>query len=258
MVIKLYNLSYSSIQRHGYTYKDKLYGCQWSYYLRYIKQIYPTKTDQKYAIFGKIIHNILADFYQSVNMGNINDYPNYKSYFDKVLVDLLSRKWDYVLPEKTYQDAIIILTNFSINESNKYTAYMNGETQFMPLYVEISLFEPFNIRIDRVNFDHSFTDFKTSKEMPDSPQIEHILQAGTYAISYFKKYGIWSPKMVYYFLRHNKALVVPITQEVIDITKIIANNVTDNINKDTFIKNSNNCEWCDMRHVCGLEVVRLI
>ncbi len=248
-------LSYSSIQRHGYTYEGKKYGCEWSYYLRYLKQIQPTRIDSKYSRFGGIIHDILANFYPSIITGNINNYPHCKNYFDVILADLLSKKWDYVLPEKFYQDAIAILTNFSINESNKYIASMSGEVQFMPLYIELVLDEPFNIRIDKV-MDNGFVDFKTAKVMPEIG-IEHILQAGTYAISYFKKFGIWAPKMTYYFLRHNKPLVVPITDEVIKITTEIANSVTDNINRGIFTKNSDNCTWCDERHVCGLEEVVL-
>lgn len=256
-VVDLDKLSYSSIQRHGYIYEGKKYGCEWSYYLRYIKQVKPCKSDKKFTEFGKIIHDILANFYPAIINSTLNNYPNPKNYFDVILADLLSKKWDYVLPEKFYQDAIAILTNFSMNESLKYTAYLGGETQFMPLYIELALDEPFNIRIDRVNSDHSFTDYKTSKEMPESPKIEHILQAGTYAISYFKKFGIWSPKMTYYFLRHNKPMIVPITQEVINLTGDVANKVVDNINKGIFIKNSDNCTWCDMRHVCGLEEINL-
>jgi hypothetical protein len=251
-------LSYSSIQRHGYTHEGKKYGCQWSYYLRYIRRIQPTRIDDKYSKFGRIIHSIIADFYPTINVGNLNNYPNPKNYFDVILSDLLSKKWDYVLPENFYTDAIGILANFSINETNKYLASMRGEIQFMPLHIELALDEPYNIRIDKILPDHSFMDYKTSKEFPESIQIEHILQAGTYAISYFKKFGIWSPKMVYYFVRHNKPLIVPITQEVINTTTEIANYVTDNINKGTFNKNSDNCQWCDERHVCGLEEVRLI
>lgn len=249
-------LSYSSIQRHGYIYEGKKYGCQFSYYLRYIKEIQPTTVDDKYSKFGRIIHDILANFYPSLIVSNINNYPNPVNYFNTVLADLLSKKYDYVLPEKFYQDALGILQNFSNNESNKWQASLRGETQFMPIHIELALDEPFNIRIDKVTPD-GFVDYKTSKDFPDSPQIEHILQAGTYAISYFKKFGIWSPKMVYYFLRHNKPLVVPITDEVIRITTDIANSVTDNINKGIFTKNSDSCEWCDMRHVCGLEEVKL-
>lgn len=256
-VVNLDKLSYSSIQRYGYTYESKKYGCEWSYYLKYIKGIHPLLADSKYWKFGSIIHDILANFYPSINNSNLNNYPNPKNYFDVVLADLLSKKWDYALPEKFYQDAISILTNFSVNESVKYTAYLHGETQFMPLYIELAINEPFNIRIDKVTND-GFIDYKTSKEIPESPKIEHILQAGTYAISYFKKFGIWSPKMTYYFLRHNKPLIVPITQEVINLTSDIANKVTDNINKGIFTKNSDNCTWCDMRHVCGLEEINLI
>lgn len=257
-VMILDKLSYSSIQRHGYTYEDKQYGCQWSYYLRYIKGVQPLLADSRYWKFGNIIHDILAGFYPSIIISTLNNYPSPKNYFDVILADLLSKKWDYVLPEKFYVDAIAILTGFSLNESAKYTAFLRGETQFMPLHIELALDESFNIRIDRVNSDHTFTDYKTSKEMPESPKIEHILQAGTYAISYFKKFGIWSPKMTYYFLRHNKPLIVYITQEVINLISDIANKVTDNINRGIFTKNSNNCTWCDMRHVCGLEEIDLL
>jgi CRISPR/Cas system-associated exonuclease Cas4 (RecB family) len=256
--VKVDTLSYSSIQRHGYVYEDKKYGCEWSYWLRYIKGIKPTYVDSKYGKFGQIIHDIFANFYPSIITGNINNYPSPKNYFDVILTDLLSKKWDYTLSETMYNEGIAILANFSINETNKYLASMRGEIEFMPLHIELALDEPYNIRIDKILPDHSFMDYKTATEMPESIQIEHILQAGIYAISYFKKFGIWSPKMVYYFVRHNKPLIVPITQEIITITTDIANHVTDNINKGTFTKNSDNCHWCDERHVCGLEEVRLI
>ncbi len=251
-------LSYSSIQRHGYTYDNKLIGCQWSYYLRYIKQIRPTQVDSKYGRFGGILHDIFACFYPTLDMKQIINYPSPKNYFDKILFELISKKWDYTLSEAQYKDAISILENFSQNESNKYLAFRVGETQFMPLHIELALDDPFNIRIDKVNRDNTLIDYKTAKELPETVGIEHILQAGTYAISYFKKFAVWPNSCVFYFVRFNKYLKVDINDIVIKTTQDIANQVTENINKGKFIKNSENCKWCDMRHVCGLEEIRLI
>lgn len=251
-------LSYSSIQRHGYIHDGKKYGCQWSYYLRYIRGIIPSMIDSRYWRFGSIVHDIIANFYPSIVIGIIGNYPSPKNYFDTLLADILSKKWDYTLSEAQYNECIGVLDLFSTNESNKWQASIRGEVQFMPMHIELALDDPFNIRIDRVNHDASFIDYKTSKEMPDMPKIEHILQAGIYAIAYFKKFSIWSPRMTYYFLRHNKPLIIPITQEIINITTDITNKVTDNINKGVFTKNSGNCTWCDMRHVCGLEEIDLL
>ncbi len=257
-VVNLDKLSYSSIQRYGYNYEGKLYGCQWSYYLRYIKEIKPCQADQKFAEFGIIVHDILANFYPSIVVGNINNYPNPKAYFNVILNDLLSRKWNYTLSETQYKECVGILDSFSTNESNKWTALNGDKTLFMPLHIELKINGDLNVRIDRINLpDHTMVDYKTNRDFSDSCKIEHILQAGTYAVSYFKKYGIWSPKMVFYFLRHNKPLVINITQEIIDIVSEIINTTTDGINKGVFTKNSDNCTWCDMRHVCGLEETRL-
>ncbi|MFA4870892.1 MAG: PD-(D/E)XK nuclease family protein [Pedobacter sp.] len=251
-------LSYSSIQRHGYTFENQLYGCQFSYYLRYIKQIPPTEIDSKNWKFEKILHSVFEHFYPSLNLSAIRDYPSPKNYFDIILGDLLNKNWDYTLSETAFKDAVSTLLIFSQNESNKYLASLNGETQFMPIHLELPLKEPYNICIDKVLFDHSMMNYKTAKELPDSIKIEHILQAGIYAIDYHAKFGIWPPKMVFYYVRHNKPIIVNITQPVINIVTEISNNVTENINNGKFTKNSNACTWCDMRHVCGLEKIRLI
>lgn len=165
-----------------------------------------------------------------------------------------------------FKDSLTALSNFAENEAKRYMNYRAGIIQFNPLHRELPLPEPFNIRIDKVFHDHSLMDYKFTKHPPvnNNPaslneiDIQYILQAGTNAISYFNKFNIWPPKMVYYFVMSNQAMSVPITQEVINITSKISNEVIENINAKKFNKNPENCSWCDMRHVCGLEDINII
>lgn len=257
-------LSYSSIQRYGYQHKGKDYGCGYSYFLKYILGIQPTTVDSKYGSFGSVIHNILADFYPTVILGCVPNYSSPKEYFNSVLTNLLNKHWDYTLPDTMFKEALTILSLFSENESKRYHNAVSGIIQFNPLYREISINEPFNIRIDKVLPDHTLVDYKTTKYPPlipailqDTP-IEYILQSGIYAISYQNKYKIWPSMMVFHFLRTNKSMAISINQCVLDITTKISNEVTDNINAKKFKKNPESCQWCDMRHVCGLEEVSII
>lgn len=257
------NLSYSSISRYGYEYKTKKVGCQYSYYLKYICNITPTDVDSKYGRFGTVIHNILEDFYPTAILGCIPNYPSPRDYFNDVLKNLLNKWWDFTFSDTMFKDALSILSLFAENEAKRYENFRQGIIQFNPLYRELSIPEPFNIRIDKVLPDHTLMDYKTTKHPPIPPTslldtpIEYILQAGIYAISYQNKFKIWPPRMVYYFLRTSQPMVVPINQHVIDITSRISNEVIQNINDKKFNKNSENCTRCDYRHVCGLEEIKL-
>lgn len=256
-------LSYSSIQRYGYRYNSHLTGCGYSYFLKYICNISPTTVDSKYGRFGIVIHNILNDFYPTVILGCVPNYASPKEYFNEVLKNLLNKHWDFTLSDTMFKEALSILSLFAENESKRYENYRQGTIQFNPLYRELSIPEPFNIRIDKVLPDHTLMDYKTTKHPPITPAslldtpIEYILQAGIYAISYQSKFKIWPGRMVYYFLRTSQPMVVPITQQVIDITSRISNEVIQNINDKKFNKNPENCTYCDYRHVCGLEEIKL-
>lgn len=271
MIYMTNNLSYSSIQRYGYIYKypnkqkPEHFGCHYSYYLKYICNITQTDVDSKYGQFGTVIHNILCDFYPTAILGCIPNYPSPRDYFNDVLKNLLNKHWDFTLSDTMFKDALNILSSFAENEAKRYENFRNGTiAQFNPLHRELSIPEPFNIRIDKVLPDHTLMDYKTTKHPPEPPKslqdtpIEYILQAGIYAISYQHHFKIWPPKMVYYFLRTSKPMVVPITQEVIDITSKISNEVIENINMKKFDKNPDNCQYCDMRHICGLETIQII
>lgn len=254
------NLSYSSIQRYGYTHNSKLYGCPYSYYLKYIAHIHPTTVDSKYGNFGTVIHKILCEFYPTVVLGCIPNYSSPKEYFNEVLKNLLNKHWDYTLSETMLKDALSILSLFSENEAKRYENLKNGViTHFNPMHREISIYEPFNIRIDKVLHNHVLIDYKTTKHPPDPKNIpiEYTLQAGIYAIAYNKKYNVWPSVMIYHFLRTTQPLPINIDQQVIDTATRISNFVTESINSGKFPKNSANCSWCDMRHVCGLETISL-
>lgn len=257
-------LSYSSIQKYGYDYKGQKYGCAYSYFLRYIAGITPTSVDSKYGSFGNVIHNILADFYPAVILGCVPNYKSPRDYFNDVLTNLLNKHWDYTLPDTMFKEALIILSLFAENESKRYDNFRAGNIQFNPLYREISIPEPFNIRIDKVLPDHTLVDYKTTKHPPVQPTslqdipIEYILQAGIYAIAYQNKYKVWPSMMVYHFLRTNKSMGIGITQDVLNITMKISNEVIENINAKKFNKNPDNCHWCNFRHVCGLEEISLV
>lgn len=249
--------------RYGFKYKGKLYGCPRSYYLRYISGILPAVIDAKPGIFGSVIHNVLNEFYKSVVPGYISNYPTVKAYFYSVLETLLQRYWDYTLTDQMYKDALAILSNFAENEANRWEKHKAGIiAEFNPIFTELPIEEPFNIRIDKVlHPDHTMMDYKTTKYLPanlnpqniDEIDIEYILQGGLYAYAYYNKYNRWTPKMVYYFLRFSKAMPVMITREVVDLSLYIASSVADGINNRRFPKNSENCKYCDYRHVCGLE-----
>jgi len=261
-------LSFSSISRYGFTYKNKLYGCPYSYLLKYHSGIEPTTVDAKYGNFGVVIHNVLNEFYPSAVFGNIRNFQSAKAYFYSLLESILQRLWDYSLSDAQYKDALGILNLFADNEAVRYERFNAGVIlNFNPMHRELTITEPYNIRIDKVLYpDHMLMDYKTTKNLPanlnpqsmDEIDVKYVLQAGLYALTYYSKYGIWPPKMIYYFVRFNKSLPVQITQEVVNWSTYLANQVTEGINSRRFPKNSDNCGYCDYRHVCGLDQIEMI
>ncbi len=217
------------------TYKQ----CPRKYFYQYIMKL-PTG-ENIHLIRGKIVHDVLENFYKIDNEKLSND--NYMEHMSMHIKNLFLKKWDAGIPRMKAsglnddkisfykEESTLMLAKWITELFIKFEEEMKKHPDETPgevfkKIIPISIEEEFRddelgVRgfVDYIEHDNGkikIMDYKTSKNAKISP--EYRLQLAIYSLLYKIKHNKMPDKVGIWFLKHGE-MTLPVNQELIDHAK---------------------------------------
>lgn len=185
--------------------------CPTSYYLKYVLEMKECETDQTYANYGTLVHNINENiangeylFLEEAIEEYETNFPSTGMHFDNYYengIEGIKHVWEF------FEDFKIELVGAEVKCSVK------------PLEDVPKLFGFVDLIYRDENGKLIVRDYKTSKPYTEK-QMEHQSQPYVYAEMCLAKYGELPAYFEFYFTRFNEKRTIVITEEFMEFNRI--------------------------------------